>query len=72
MPRAKAITPTIYLQAGGQSVDVASLTEKAKEAYVEAGNKVSSIKNVELYLKHEDGKAYYVINGDFTGDMNLF
>ena len=29
------------------------------------------MKDVKIYLKPEESKAYYVINGDTTGEVNL-
>ena len=62
-------TPTkkveeIYLQAGGAEWNVSACKERAVAAYVESGHKASSIKKLVIYLKPEDGKAYYVVNDD--------
>ena len=35
---------------------------KSKAAWVAEGKKTSAIKKVKLYVKPEEGKAYYVIN----------
>ena len=70
--KAKKVEETIVLQAYGKEVDTASLIERAKEAYVEAGHKASEIKDLKLYLKHEDMAAYYVINETFAGRVSLF
>ena len=29
------------------------------------------MKDVKIYLKSEESKAYYMINGDTTGEVNL-
>ena len=60
------------LQVYGKDVDVAYLSERAKEAYVEAGHKAAEIRDVRLYLKHEDMACYYVINETFAGRISLF
>ena len=65
-------TEKIILQVYGKEVDTAYLTERAKEAYVEAGHKESEIKELKLYLKHEDMAAYYVINETFARRVSLF
>jgi len=72
MPRAKKATETIILQVYGKDADVAELMEKAKADFVAAGHKKSEIEDVKLYLKHEDGAAYYVVNGTFAGKIDLF
>ena len=62
----------ITVQYLGQEVSVASVEEKVPAAFVAAGNKASSIKTVSIYVKPEEFAAYYVINGDFTGRVDLF
>lgn len=69
MPKIKE---TIILQAYGKDAVVSDLTEQAKADFVAAGHKKSEIKEVSLYLKHEDHAAYYVINGSFAGKIELF
>ena len=32
----------------------------------------AAIKNLDIYVKAEEGKAYYVVNGDIFGDVDLF
>lgn len=66
------VKETIILQAYGKDADVAALSEKAKADFIAAGHKKSEIKDVALYLKHEDCAAYYVINGTFAGKVDLF
>ena len=39
--------------------------------YVEAGNKKSSIKTMETYVKVEDNTVYYVVNDTFRGHVVL-
>ena len=34
-------------------------------------NKVGDMKDVKIYLKPEESAAYYVINGDTTGKVDL-
>ena len=70
--RAKKPEEQVVLQVYGKEVDVAYLSERAKEAFVEAGHKQSEIKDVKLYLKHEDMACYYVINETFAGRVSLF
>ncbi len=62
----------VILQVYGKDVDVAYLRERAVEAYVAAGHKASDMKDIKLYLKHEDMACYYVINETFAGRVYLF
>ena len=63
---------TVVLQFQGQETDFAKLEARVKEAYVAAGNKVSTMKQVTIYVKPEEHAAYYVINEEFTGRVDLF
>ena len=40
-------------------------------AYAAEGHRASGIKRLELYVKPEDGKAYFVINETFEGSVEL-
>ena len=46
---------------------MSGLSEKVTAAYEAEGNKASAIKTLEIYVKPEEGKAYYVVNGDAEG-----
>ena len=48
---------------------MASVLEAAKKDY--AANNTAALKTITLYVKPEDGAAYYVANGDITGKVNL-
>ena len=37
----------------------------------EMGKKEEDLKDVKIYIKPEENKAYYVINGDITGAVGL-
>ena len=65
-------TESVILQYAGNETVLNDLTAKAKEAFVAACNKASEAKDIKVYVKPEEGKAYYVVNGDFGGEMNLF
>lgn len=64
---APAVETKVVIQANGSEVIAADLVEKAKAA---AG--VKSIKKVDVYVKPEVNKVYYVVNGDTFGDFDLF
>ena len=67
----KAVEPAVVVQFGGQEVNMATVIENAKKAFEAEGNKVSSIKEIQIYVKPEEYAAYYVING-VSGKINLF
>lgn len=61
----------VYLQAGGSEWNISDCRERAAAAYVAEGHKASSIKKLVVYLKPEEGKAYYVVNDSENGSFDL-
>ncbi len=68
---AKAET-VISVQFGGNEVVIATVEEKVKAQVVAEGLKASAIKSLNIYVKPEENAAYYVVNGDVTGRVDLF
>ena len=60
-----------YVQFAGQEWDMAEIVKKAKEAYLALGNKAASMKKFCVYIKPEEGLAYYVVNDTDTGSVEL-
>ena len=50
---------------------MSELVERAKAAYAAEGGDVSAVKELQLYVKPEEQKAYYVMNGDAAGSIDL-
>lgn len=63
-------TPEIVVQYSGAEIDASTLTNAAV-AQFRAVKKRAVIKDIKLYIKPEENAAYFVINGDFTGKVNL-
>lgn len=62
----------IFLQFSGKEYSEAEILKKVKDIWTkELKNKVGDMKKVELYLKPEESAAYYVVNGDTTGRVDL-
>ena len=61
----------IYLQAGGTEWNISACKDRAVAAYVAEGHRASSVKKLVIYLKPEEGKAYYVINDSVNGSVDL-
>ncbi len=59
----------VVLQFAGAEFKMAAVLEAAKKDY--AANNTAALKTITLYVKPEDGAAYYVANGDITGKVNL-
>ena len=49
-----------------QGISYDNIVKKVNKAYKD------NIKSLDIYVKAEEGKAYYVINGDVTGAVDLF
>lgn len=68
---AKAET-VITLEFGDYTAVMSTIEEKVKAQIVAEGVKASSIKSLSIYLKPFENKAYYVVNGDVTGSVDMF
>ena len=68
----KKINASIMVEYNGQSVSTDAVLENVKKTFEAEGNKLSAIKDLQIYVKPEDNAAYYVINQDITGKVNLF
>ena len=71
-PAAVKEEPEVYLQYGENEVKAKDVLAKVKAIYVADGHRESSIKSLQIYMKPEEFKAYYVINGKITGSVDLF
>lgn len=67
-----ALKPEIFVQFQDKEGIVEDAVEKAKAQFVAEGHRESSIKSLRVYLKPEDGAAYYVINDKIAGRVDLF
>ena len=72
-PAKKAELKTeMYLQFYGKENSDKEILQKVKEIWTKVlKNKVGDMKDVKIYLKPEESKAYYVVNGDTTGEVDL-
>lgn len=71
------MVPDVFVQydddpAGTQEASINDVVAKVKALYVADGHRESSIKSLQIYLKPQDWKAYYVINGKIQGEIALF
>ncbi|MDD6233114.1 MAG: DUF6465 family protein [Frisingicoccus sp.] len=62
---------SVFMEYGGLQVEEKEVIAKIKEAWVSEGNKIKDIKELKLYLKPDEFAAYYVINDDISGKINL-
>ena len=64
---AAAVDSKVVIQAMGSEVNTAELISKATKA-----SGVKTVKKVDVYIRPEVNKVYYVVNGDVLGDFDLF
>ena len=66
------VAADVIFQYADQSVTSADLVKKARATWASlTGNAESEVYSMDLYVKPEDGKAYYVVNGKDFGDVAL-
>ena len=68
----KETATEVYVQFMGREVSAKDVLDNVKKIWTdEMGKKEKDLKDVKLYIKLEENKAYYVINGDITGAIVL-
>ncbi len=67
----KAMTESIILQSAGIEWNVAEIKERVIAAYVAEGHRKGRISSLALYMKPEERKVYYVINGKINGSIDV-
>ena len=70
---AKAEVKTeMFLQFDGKEFTEKEIFQKVKEVWTKVlKNKVGDMKEVKIYLKPEESAAYYVVNDDTSGKIEL-
>lgn len=59
-------TAKLFIEFGGNKFAADEIVEKCKAAYT-ADNSRKQVRSIEVYVKPEDNKAYYVVNGKADG-----
>ena len=59
---AAAVDSEVFVQIYGQEFSQQEIMQKVVAAWEAEGKKITSIKRAKLYIKPEEGKAYYVVN----------
>lgn len=68
----KEVVAAINIQFAGKEYKTEDFVNIAKDVWkYDLGKKVADFKAVELYVKPEESKVYYVINGDVTGYFDI-
>jgi len=61
----------LYLQLGGKEWQVSDWRDQAIKSFIAAGNEGIDVREVDVYLKPEEHKGYYVINKVHEGCFDL-
>ncbi len=61
---------TVTIQFQGKEITAVQVVEAAKAAFTEA-NPDAEIKTMDVYVKPEEGVAYYAVNGEGSGDYKI-
>jgi len=59
------------IQFFGKEVIVKDLEQRIKEIWREEGNLQKDIKSMDIYVKIEENKCYYIINESISGKFEL-
>ena len=68
---AAKITETIFLQFDGREICIDDVRAAIAEIYDAAKQGSDAMQELDIYLKPEDDKAYFVINDDYAGEVDL-
>ena len=60
---------TVKVQFAGNEYDIAEITKKVTKA--SKASVKGTVKKVEIYIKPEEGVAYYVVNSDVSDKIDL-
>lgn len=67
---AKKATASLYVQFADKSYSMDELVKIAEDVWVyDLGKKASDMKSVEIYVKPEESRAYFVVNGTENGSF---
>lgn len=70
--RAKAVSAEVYVQYLGREILTKDVLNNIKKIWTDdIGKKEKDLKDIKIYIKPEESKAYYVINGDVSGSVWL-
>lgn len=62
--------PEVYLQFADKEINTKAVVDAARAAFKAEAGRVA-VKSCKVYLKPDESAAYYVINDDFTGKIDL-
>ena len=69
-PKKKAAVATVTVEFAGKQMTITDIAAKAEAAYL-ASHKDAVVETVDVYVKAEEGVAYYVVNGEGSADFKI-
>ena|GEM_PF-521294 len=60
------------IQTGENNISREELIERVKQAWVSTGHSADKVEMVDIYVKTQENRAYYVINKCESGSITLF
>lgn len=60
-----------YVQYMGKEYNEQEIVNQIKQDWKNEGNKIGDMRTLDVYLKVEEGKAYYIINGTINKELSL-
>jgi len=70
--RKRAVKENVHIEFSDKSYSTEDLVKIAKDVWrYDLKGKVGDFKSVELYVKPEESRVYYVINGEVTGSFGI-
>jgi len=61
----------VYFQFQGKETEEQEVIGMIKKVWKDEGNMMKDLKELSVYIKAEESKAYYVINGEISGSIDL-
>ena len=65
------INQQMVLQFDGQEFDLGAVEANVKKDWKDAGRKLTEIQTLDIYVKPEEAKVYYVVNKEVEGKVDL-
>lgn len=66
------VQTALFIQHSGNEVKTDEIVHRVNSEWEHLGHDVKDLKNMDLYIKPEEDKVFYVLNGDVTGSISLF
>ncbi len=61
----------VYVEFYGEQILEADIIAQVKKIWTDSGKKASDLKKLEIYIKPEDDRVYYVFNGGDAGSFPI-